>query len=115
MVWGHTPAVFVPLSMEQVLSPEWKYLADHKSYWIAVAGRLRPGVTRAEAEASLNPLFRALRTEEFKQLTDQSAKARQDFVGATYLHVDAGAKGFSPMRGDVQAPLTIIFGMVRGR
>jgi putative ABC transport system permease protein len=112
MVWGHTPAVYVPLTMEQVLSPEWKYLADHKSYWIAVAGRLKPGVTRAEAEASLNPLFRALRTEEFKQLTDQSAKARQDFVGATYLHVDAGAKGFSPMRGDMQAPLTIIFGMV---
>ncbi|HEV8491938.1 MAG TPA: ABC transporter permease, partial [Candidatus Angelobacter sp.] len=112
MVWGHTPAVYVPLSMEQVLSPEWKYLPDHKSYWIAVAGRLKPGVTRAEAEASLNPLFRALRTEEFKQLTDQSPKARKDFVGATYLHVDAGAKGFSPMRGDVQAPLTIIFGMV---
>ncbi len=40
MVWGHTPAVYVPLSMEQVLSPEWKYLGDHKSYWIAVAGRL---------------------------------------------------------------------------
>ncbi len=112
MVWGHTPAVYVPLSMEQVLSPEWMYLADHKSYWIDVAGRLKPGVTRTQAEASLNPLFRALRVEEFKQFTDQSAKEQQDFVGSAYLHVDAGAKGFSPMRGNMKTPLTIIFGMV---
>ncbi len=112
MVWGHTPAVYVPLSMEQVLSPEWMYLADHKSYWIDIVGRLKPGVTRAQAEASFNPLFRALRVEEFKRFTDQSAKAQQDYVGSAYLHVDAGAKGFSPMRGNMQTPLTIIFGMV---
>lgn len=112
MVWGHTPAVFVPLSMEQALTPEWTYLADHRSYWIAIAGRLKPGVTREQAEASLNPLFLALRADEFKQLTDQSAKSRKDFVAAAYLHVDAGARGFSPMRGDVQAPLTIILAMV---
>jgi predicted permease len=112
MVWGHTPAVYVPLTMQQVLTPEWAFLADHKSYWIAIAGRLKPGVTRKKAEASLNPLFLALRADEFKELTDQSAKSRQDFIASSYLHVDAGAKGFSPMRSDVQAPLTIILAMV---
>ena len=112
MVWGHTPDVFVPLSMEQLLIPEFPSLSDHQTYWIALAGRLKPGVTRAQAEASLNPLFLALREEEFKQLRDQSAKARKDFITSAYLHVEAGAKGFSPMRGDVQAPLTIIFAMV---
>ena len=79
MVWGHTPAVYVPLSMEQVLSPEWMYLADHKSYWIDIAGRLKPGVTRAQAEASLNPLFRALRAEEFKQLTRSVSESAAGF------------------------------------
>jgi predicted permease len=112
MVWGHTPGVFVPLTMEQVLTPEWTYLADRKSYWIDIAGRLKPGVTRAQAEASLNPLFMALRSEEFKQLPDQSAKAREDFVASSYLHADAGARGFSPLRGDVKGPLSIILAMV---
>ncbi len=112
MVWGHTPALYVPISMEQVLTPEWLYFADHKSYWIDIAGRLKPGVTREQAEASLNPLFLALRAEEFKDLSDQSAKSRQDFVASAYLHLEAGAKGFSPMRGDVQTPLTIILAMV---
>ena len=111
VVWGQTPDVFVPLSMEQVLTPEWSYLNDRQSYWIGVVGRLKPNVTRSQAEASLNALFLSLRAEEFTRLRDQSAKARQDFVASAHLHADAGAKGFSPLRGDVQTPLTIILAM----
>ena len=112
MVWGHAPDVFVPLTMEQVLTPEWQYLGDRQSYWISVAGRLKPGVTQSQAEASLNTLFLALRGEEFTRLRDQSSKARQDFLASAHLHADAGAKGFSPMRGDIETPLAIILGMV---
>lgn len=112
MVWGHTPDVFVPLSMEQVLTPEWQFLNDHRSYWIDVAGRLKPNVTREQAEASLNTLFLALRASEFTQLRDQSAKARQEFITNAHLNVEAGANGFSPLRGDLKMPLTIMMGMV---
>ena len=112
MVWGHAPDVFVPLTMEQVLSPEWQYLGDRQSYWISIAGRLKPGVTQQQAEASLNTLFLSLRGEEFTRLRDQSSKAKQDFLASAHLHADAGAKGFSPMRGDIETPLTIILGMV---
>src|ERR1700733_13650616 len=112
MVWGHMPDVFVPLTMEQVLTPEWQYLKDHQSYWINVAGRLKPNVTRAQAEASLNTLFLGLRAAEFTLLHDQSEQARQKFISKAHLNVDAGAKGFSPIRDDVQMPLTIIMGMV---
>ena len=112
MVWGHAPAVFVPLSMEQVLRPEWPYLNDRQAYWIDVVGRLKPGISLARAEASLNTLFFALRASEFTQLRDQSAKAKQDFITGSHLGLEAGANGFSPLRGDVQMPLTIIMGMV---
>jgi putative ABC transport system permease protein len=112
MVWGHTPDVFVPLTMEQVLTPEWQYLNDHQSYWTNVAGRLKPNVTRAQAEASVEPLFLGLRTREFTLLHDQSDQARRKFISKAHLNVDAGEKGFSPIRDDVQMPLTIIMGMV---
>jgi predicted permease len=112
MVWGHAPAVFVPLSMEQVLRPEWPYLNDRQAYWIDVVGRLKPGISLARAEASLNTLFFALRASEFTQLRDQSAKAKQDFITGSHLGLEAGANGFSPLRGDVEMPLTIIMGMV---
>ena len=112
MVWGHRPDVFVPLSMEQVLTPEWPYLNDRQSYWIDVVGRLKPKVTRSQAEASLNMLFLALRADEFKLLRDQSTEEREKFITRAHLNLAAGAKGFSPMRSDVSTPLTIILTMV---
>jgi len=112
MVWGHRPDVFVPLSMEQVLQPEWPYLTDRQSYWIDLAGRLRPDVSRAQAEASMSTFFSSLRAAEFPQLRDQSAKARQDFVSAAHLNLEAGANGFSPLRESTAMPLTIMMGMV---
>jgi putative ABC transport system permease protein len=112
MVWGHAPDVFVPLTMEQVLRPEWPYLNDRQAYWIDVVGRLKPGVALARAEASLNTLFFALRASEFTQLRDQTTKARQEFITRSHLNLEAGANGFSPLRGEVQMPLTIIMGMV---
>ena len=112
MVWGHTPDVFVPLSMEEVLTPEWKYLNDRRSYWIDLVGRLKPNVTREQAEASLNTLFVALRASEFSLQHDQSAKARREFITRAHLNLEAGANGFSPLRGELRMPLTIMMGMV---
>ena len=112
MVWGRVPDVYVPVTMQRVVEPEWTYLQDRQSYWIDLIGRLRPGLTPARAEAALNPLFISLRTSEFTLLRDQSLKASKDYVMASHLNLDAGAKGFSPLRNDVQTPFTIIMGMV---
>jgi len=111
MIWGSQPAVYVPLTMQRVVEPDWDYIKDRQSYWIEVMGRLRDGVAPAQGAASLNQLFLSLRAMEFTQLKDQSAKAHKAYLEAAHLNVDAGAKGFSPMRGDVEAPLTIVMGM----
>lgn len=112
VIFGHNPALYVPITMQSVVEPDWKYLKDRFSYWLEVSGRLRPGVTRAQAEASMNPLFLSLRTSEFTLQHDQSQKARDGFVNSSHLSLDPGAKGFSPMRGDVAMPLAIVMGMV---
>jgi putative ABC transport system permease protein len=111
MVWGRQPAVYVPLTMQAIIESDWSYFKERQAYWIQLMGRLRDGVTPAKAGASLNQLFRSLRATEFPQLKDQSAKARQDFLEAAHLNVDAGAKGFSPLRDDLRTPLTIVMGM----
>ncbi|MGA7109965.1 MAG: ABC transporter permease, partial [Terracidiphilus sp.] len=111
MVWGRQPAVYVPLTMQGVLEPDFSYLQERQSYWIELMGRLRDGVTAAQATASMNQLFISLRKEEFTQLKDQSAKEHKDFLETAHLNVDEGAKGFSPMRNDVRTPLTIVMGM----
>ncbi|HKF48842.1 MAG TPA: ABC transporter permease [Terracidiphilus sp.] len=111
-VWGRTPALYIPVTMQRTLQPEWYELNDRKAYWLDLMGRLRPGVTAAQASASMNPLFHAIRTEEFTGLPDQTPKERQAFVDAGHLNVDEGARGFSPLRGDVRMPLIILMGMV---
>ena len=112
MVFGHLPALYVPITMQPVLEPDWAPLKDHLQYWIDLVGRLKPGVTRTQAEASLNPLFMALRTAEFSILHDQSQKERDAFVSASHLNLESGAQGFSPLRSDVRTPFLIIMGMV---
>ena len=112
VVWGRLPQIYVPITMQHTVDPEWNYLNDRKSYWLTLAGRLRPGITPGQAEASLNALFLSLRRSEFTELTDQSSKGRQEFLDHAHLYLDAGARGFSPLRDDMRTPLTIIMGMV---
>jgi putative ABC transport system permease protein len=111
-VWGRMPDVYVPITMQRTVEPEWDLLNDRKSYWITLAGRLRPGITLQQATASLNALFLSERRLEFPQLADTTENTRKAFIDEAHLNVDAGAQGFSPMRDDLKTPLTIIMGMV---
>lgn len=111
-VWGRTPQVYVPITMQKVIEADWDYLGDHRSYWIAVAGRLKPGTSTGRVSASMNSLFHAAREQEFSGSRDQSANARKQFVDASHLNVEAGARGFSPIRDDLQRPLLVIMSMV---
>ena len=112
MVFGRLPAIYVPITEQKVLIPEWDFLNDHSSYWINLLGRLRPNMTAARASAAIHPLFVSLREAEFALLKDQSEKALAGFVTNSRLNLDAGARGFSPMRDDVRTPFLIVMGMV---
>jgi predicted permease len=110
--WGRTPALYVPVTMQRVLQPEFYGLPNRASYWLEVNGRLRPGVTAAQAAAAMNPLFHALREQEAGELRNETAKQRQTFVDGSQLNVEDGAQGFSPLRNEVRTPLIIIMAMV---
>jgi putative ABC transport system permease protein len=112
VVWGHMPEIYVPITMQKVINPDWDYLADHHSYWITVAGRLQQGLTAEQASESMNLLFRALREQEFASAHDQSADSKKYFVSASHLYLEGGARGFSPIRNDLRTPLIVIMGMV---
>ena len=111
-LWGTTPDLFVPMSMKKEITPAWDDLTDRRSQWLNIIGRLKPGETRAQAEASVNPVWYAIRSEEFKQLKTQTPRVRQAFLDKTRLMLFDGAKGFSSLRGNVQNPLLVVMGMV---
>ncbi|HET6220062.1 MAG TPA: ABC transporter permease [Acidobacteriaceae bacterium] len=112
MVWGRRPDLYVPITMQTVIEPEWSFLSDHSAYWLNLVGRLHPGETAPQAMAVVNPLWVSLRTREFPLLHNQTPKSRQEFISRTHLNLDSGAKGFSPFRDDLRTPLLIMMGMV---
>jgi putative ABC transport system permease protein len=110
-VWGDRPRLFIPMTMQKAITPD-SDLADRRSIWLKIIGRLPAGRTTKQAEAGLNPLWTSLREMEFKDIHDQSARERVKFVTTSHLTVADAAKGFSPMREDVETPLKILMGMV---
>ena len=110
---GFVPDLYVPMMMKAVVSPGEKDLLDRRSRWLNIVARVKPGMTVATAEAGVNPLWRALRLEEFAQMSSKhSERFRQRFVDQTSLSLLDGRKGFSPLRETVGLPLMVVMGMV---
>ena len=56
--------VWAPVSMPKELSPGMDLLRDRHGYWIFAVGRLKPGVTRVEAQADLSVVAKLLERED---------------------------------------------------
>ena len=112
VVMGDTPDLFLPMTMKAEIRPGFTDLLDRKSRWLNIVGKLKPGVSREQAEASINPLWYSIRAEELKQRGHSSEHFKESFLNKSHLFVRDGAKGFSPLRSDVETPLLIIMAMV---
>jgi predicted permease len=57
---GERTDLLVPTMMQAAMIPRWYGIDDRGRPWVQLVGRLRPGVTLSEAEARLDPFYRAL-------------------------------------------------------
>jgi macrolide transport system ATP-binding/permease protein len=103
------PDVYVPMHANELLGaadqfgfrPE-RYLDQHY-YWIQIMGRLRPGVSLAQAQAALAP--------RFHQWVDATASDRER-AHLPDLVVNPGAGGLSTLRRAYSQPLYVLMAMV---
>ena len=113
-IGGYRPSVFVPTSMVDFAIP-WRAplddLNNHHSTWLTLVARLKPGVTRQQAEASMRPLWHSLRAEEFASSKSRSERFRKNFLDLSTIRVLDDSKGFNPNRIDLQKPLVILMSM----
>ena len=112
VVMGDTPDLFVPMTMKAEIRPGITDLQDRTSRWLNIVGKLKPGLTREQAEAGVNPLWYSIRADELKQRGHSSEHFKESFLTKSHLFVRDGAKGFSPLRHDIQEPLLIVMAMV---
>jgi len=112
VVVGDTPDVFFPMTMRAVIFPGRNDLEDRRSAWLNIVGKLKPGMSRERAESGINPLWSSIRADELKEIKGESQRFRDHFVAKSHLRLLDGARGFSPLRDDVQTPLFMVMGMV---
>ena len=113
-IGGYKPGVFIPVSMVEVAMP-WMAPRDnlnrHDSVWLTLVARLKPGVSKFQAEASLGPLWHSLRVNEFALYKSKSEHFRRRYIDESRLKVLDDSKGFSPGRIELQKPLFILMSM----
>ena len=106
-------AIFLPMSTAEQSTTRPKPLDDRRSRWVQVFGRLKPGVTRQQAQASMQPIFhRILAMEvEQKEFAHASTYSRQQFLRMT-LDLMPGGAGQNEAKQFLEAPLWALMGMV---
>ena len=106
------PDLWLPLSVQPSLSPGKNWLHDtppSKRMWLHVFARLKPGVTRAQAEAQANALFQS-GLESFYGAA-ASGPRRREFLDQR-LKISSGARGASRVRHDFSHSLTALLAAV---
>ena len=103
------PEVYIPLHAAPSLSTfreetERDDFFDGNYYWVEMMGRLRPGVSREQAQTAL-----AGRFQQFAASTASTAKERVEFPA---LWLEDGAGGLDSLRRQYSKPLFVLMTMV---
>jgi len=106
---GSVPDLYVPLRAEVLLRPAAaaslaRRNLDANYYWIEIMGRLKPGVTHAQAQAVLGP--------QFRRFAEDSATTERQRADLPELRIMEGAAGLDSLRRRYAKPLYVLMAMV---
>jgi predicted permease len=107
---GQVPSIWIPASISAQAIPGFNRLLDRRTRWMQVLGRLNQGVTLKEAQAGLQPWFKAMLEEDtrlagFPIIT---AERRQKFLNSSIVLTEA-PQGHSGLRRRLLEPLWVLF------
>ncbi len=112
VIANYRPKLFVPMVTKPIVMPGTNDLEKRRSSWANIIARLKPGVSREQAEAAMTPLWRSIRASELSEIKDATDLFRKHFVEESQLQLLDESRGFSPLREEIQVPLLIVMGMV---
>lgn len=106
---GSQAQVYLPLHTAPSLASnsaedEKSRFVDRNSYWVEMMGRLRPGVSRTQAETEL--------AGKFRQYVESTASTAQEKVDIPELRLTDAAGGIDSLRREYSRPLYVLMGMV---
>jgi predicted permease len=101
---GNPPDFWLPLGAQPAVSgPGRSSLQTRNVSWLDVMGRLRPGVSAAQAQAGMQPLLDSLRAA-------LRVDSQNDYLGA--IAIEPGGGGLSILRDRYAQPLRVLMAVV---
>ena len=108
---GRSPKLFVPIMMEKevLVGVTDNMLTERRDRWVNAFGRLKPGVTRQQAKAALQPFMHSMLEMEVKEkaFAHASPYDREQFLKC-YIDVLPGSQGRSYTRQTLSTPLWVL-------
>jgi predicted permease len=106
---GEVPSLWIHAAMSAQAIPGFDSLLDRRMSWMQVLGRLRPDVTAAQAQAGLQPWFKAMLDEDTRRagFPIVTAERRQRFL-ASALEITPASQGHSLLRRRLAQPLWVL-------
>jgi predicted permease len=114
--FGFPAKVFIPLMMKEQVTPNWHdSLTNRRQRWVNAFGRLKPGITPKQAEASLQPFFHGMLEMETREPAFRNAPplARERFL-KNIIRALPGSQGHSWVRGQLITPLWVLMALTGG-
>lgn len=103
------PDFWLPLALQPQVELRNSFLDNTQVYWLMVMGRLKPGVTMAQAQGSVNLQLQQFLTDQAgSELTDQ----RKLRIQNTNVELVDGSGGISGLRVLYSKPLRMLMAIV---
>ena len=103
------PDFWLPLTFQPEIMRRESWLTDKREYWLNFIARLKPGVTRLQAQGVLDVQLRQfLESQAGAEPSDSTRKAIQQ----AYVLLEPGRNGISHLRDLYSEPLRILMGIV---
>ena len=106
---GESPNLWLPLAMQGQVPPGINGFNDPGFRSLYIVGRLKHGITLAQASANTNVLFKQALREYVGSAPDP---ARLQDIQRAYVELSSMAAGVSRLRLQVSLPLRILMGVV---
>jgi predicted permease len=92
---GETTDIWLPMMMAPVVRPDRRLINNREASWLAIMGRLAPGVTIEQARSQIS----ALETQSIRaHISGRTLREFEDDLKARPIRVEAGTVGFSSVR-----------------
>jgi predicted permease len=114
---GYVTQVFIPVMMRAQVVPNSTQIEfmNRRMRWVNVFGRLKPGVSPEQAQASLQPFLHGILEMEVKEAAFKNASAdvRERFL-KNIIEMLPGSQGRSYLRPRLTKPLWVLMALTAG-